>query len=83
MILWLPPGTEPEDAASWREVIARAVGPRPSRVELERRGDEWRVRIAVLLGGWTPDRQVAAPVWSDLTDDVTAALRSAGKPVMP
>ncbi len=84
MIVWLPKGTEPDDAGSWREVVTRALGgSRAGRVELQRCGDEWRVRIAVQFTGGAFEPRDSGPVWFDLTDEVTAALQSAGKPVLP
>ncbi len=83
MIVWLPRGTEPDDAASWCEIVTEALGGfRPGRVEIQRCGAEWRVRIAVQFGDGTCAPRGASPAWADVTDEVTAALHSAGKPVL-
>jgi hypothetical protein len=83
LIVWLPTGAEPDDAGSWREVVTRALGGRQlGRVELQQCGDEWRVRIAVRFGGGAVEPRGAGGAWSDVTEEVTAALQSAGKPVL-
>jgi hypothetical protein len=84
VIVWLPRGTEPDDAGSWRDIVTRALGgSRSGRVELQRCGDEWRVRVAVQFADGAGGPRGAGAVWSGVTDEVTAALRSAGKPVLP
>lgn len=81
MIVWL--GAEPADAGSWREVVARTLGrSRLGRVELQRCGNEWRVRIAVLFGRGLLEMRDGGSAWADVTEEVAAALRSAGKPVL-
>jgi hypothetical protein len=82
-LVWIPRGTEPDDVASWRRVVERALGgARTGRVELQRCGDRWRVRIAIQFSFGTLRTARAVVPWLDRTEEVTLALQSAGMPVL-
>jgi hypothetical protein len=82
-LVWIPKHSEPSDAASWQEAIERVYGDAPGgRVELEQHGEHWRVRMAIRFTGGAYRPRASAPVWYDLSDEVTDALQAAGKPVV-
>ncbi len=81
-LVWIPKHSEPSDSASWQEAVERAYGDAPGgRVELEQHGDVWRVRMAIKFTGGAYRPHDTSPVWHDLSEEVTDALRAAGKPV--
>ncbi len=82
-LVWIPKDSEPPDAASWHQAVERAYGDAPGgRVELERRGEAWRVRMAIKFTGGAYRPRDTSPQWYDLSEEVTAALKAAGKPVV-
>jgi hypothetical protein len=81
-LVWIPKQSEPDDADSWRAAIEGVYRDAPGgRVELEQHGNAWRVRMAVKFTGGAYRPRASAPMWYDLSDEVTAALQAAGKPV--
>lgn len=81
-LIWIPKHHEPRDADSWQREIDRVYGDDPDgRVELEQQGQAWRVRMAIRVPGGPSRLRASAVIWYDLSEQVTAALRAAGKPV--
>jgi hypothetical protein len=78
----MPRQAEPSDAESCQREIERVHGDAPGgRVELEQRGQQWRVRMAIKFSGGAYRPRDTSPIWYDLSEEVTAALQGAGKPV--
>jgi hypothetical protein len=81
-LVWIPKHSEPSDAESWRREIERVYGDAPGgRVELEQRGQRWRVRMAIKFTGGAYRPRDSSPAWYDLSEEVTSALQAAGKPI--
>jgi len=81
-LVWIPRQSEPSDAESWRTAIAPVYADAPGgRVELEQHGQGWRVRMAISFKGGAYRPRDTSPEWQDLSEEVTAALQAAGKPV--
>jgi hypothetical protein len=81
-LVWIPKQSEPLDAESWQREIERVYVDAPGgRVELEQQGQQWRVRMAIKFTGGAYRPRASSPAWYDLGDEVTAALKAAGKPV--
>ena len=81
-LVWIPKHSEPSDADSWQKAIEHVYGDAPGgRVEIERQGERWRVRMAIKFTGGAYRPRDTSPEWFDLSEEVTAALQAAGKPV--
>ena len=81
-LVWIPKHSEPTNAESWQKEIERVYGDAPGgRVELEKSGQQWRVRMAIKFTGGAYRPRDTSPAWFDLTEEVTAALQAAGMPV--
>jgi hypothetical protein len=82
-LIWIPKQSEPGDVESCLREIERAYADTPGgRVEIEQRGQAWRVRMAIKCSGGAYRPRDTSPIWYDLAEEVTAALQAAGKPVI-